>query len=307
MEERNRARAQWVRKLAAENRLRGAAYGHSRPDGGGFGRSLGRRAWLRTQLSSLAVIPKRWSARWRLDPGRDSPCPPARSARSVRPHDPPPVHPLDPPPVRPHGAASGVPWMAMEDFVDYYELMQISPSAELTTIQRVYRMLAARYHPDNPETGSTDKFVQLQKAYEVLSDPDQRATYDSKLSQQSGEPMPVFEMKEFVVGIDAEVNRRLGVLCLLYNRRRSNGDKPGLSVLDMETKMALPREYLEFTIWYLKEKELVWRDESTSEILISCKGIDFVEQNLPASRIVYKLLKSAGETEGHTKHAQEDR
>jgi hypothetical protein len=62
--------------------------------------------------------------------------------------------------------------------------------------------------------------------------------------------------------------------------------------MDMEAKMALPREYLEFTIWYLKEKELVRRDENTSEILISAKGIDFAEQNLPSSRIVYKLLKS---------------
>jgi curved DNA-binding protein CbpA len=185
----------------------------------------------------------------------------------------------------------------MADFVDYYERMQISPTAELATIQRVYRMLAARYHPDNPETGNTDKFVELQKAYQVLSDPDQRAAYDVALSQQSGQPLPVFEMKEFVVGIDAEMNRRLGVLCLLYNRRKSSPETPGLSILDMEAKMALPREYLEFTIWYLKEKELVRRDESTSEILISAKGIDFAEQNLSSNRIVYKLLKpGSGDT-----------
>jgi len=188
----------------------------------------------------------------------------------------------------------------MADFVDYYELMQISPNAELPTIQRVYRLLAARYHPDNPETGNTDQFVLLQKAYEVLSDPEARAQYDSALAQQSGGPMPVFEMKEFVVGIDAEMNRRLGVLCLLYNRRKSDPEKPSLSIMDMEAKMALPREYLEFTIWYLKEKELVRRDENTSEILISAKGIDFAEQNLPSSRIVYKLLKSGSGGGGGT-------
>src|SRR5271157_3626821 len=177
----------------------------------------------------------------------------------------------------------------MAELVDYYEMMQISANAEPATIQRVYRMLAARYHPDNPETGDADKFVELQKAYQVLSDPEARAAYDVALSQQSGQPLPVFEMKEFVVGIDAEMNRRLGVLCLLYNRRKSSPETPGLSILDMEAKMALPREYLEFTIWYLKEKELVRRDESTSEIMISAKGIDFAEQNLASSRIVYKL------------------
>ncbi len=188
----------------------------------------------------------------------------------------------------------------MADVVDYYEMMQISPNAELATIQRVYRLLAARYHPDNPETGNTDQFVQLQKAYAVLSEPEARAQYDSQLSQQSGGPMPVFEMKEFVVGIDAEMNRRLGVLCLLYNRRKSDPENPSLSIMDMEAKMALPREYLEFTIWYLKEKELVRRDENTSEILISAKGIDFAEQNLPSSRIVYKLLKSGSGGGGGT-------
>ena len=93
----------------------------------------------------------------------------------------------------------------MADFVDYYEMMQISPNAELATIQRVYRLLAARYHPDNPETGNTDQFVLLQKAYQVLSDPEARAQYDSALAQQTAGPMPVFEMKEFVVGIDAEM------------------------------------------------------------------------------------------------------
>src|SRR4051812_13398865 len=40
-------------------------------------------------------------------------------------------------------------------FVDYYELLQISPNAEPETIHRVYKMLAQRYHPDNPETGDT--------------------------------------------------------------------------------------------------------------------------------------------------------
>jgi len=64
--------------------------------------------------------------------------------------------------------------MEEKAFVDYYELMQISPNAEIETIQRVYRMLAARYHPDNPETADADRFMLLNEAYGVLSDPDAR-------------------------------------------------------------------------------------------------------------------------------------
>jgi curved DNA-binding protein len=179
-----------------------------------------------------------------------------------------------------------------EEFIDHYELMQISPHAELPTIQRVYRMLAARYHPDNPETGDTDKFVALQKAYQVLSDPEERAIYDQTCQKQEGQPMPIFEMKEFVVGIESEVHRRLGALCLLYNRRRSNPDVPGMSLLDMETRMSLPREHLEFTIWYLRDKGFVKRDETSNDIVITGEGVDFVESNLPVNRIVRKLLKA---------------
>jgi hypothetical protein len=196
----------------------------------------------------------------------------------------------------------------MEDFVDYYELMQISQSAELSTIQRVYRMLASRYHPDNPETGDTNKFLRLQEAYAVLSDPEQRAAYDAQCNQERLQPMPVFEMKEFVVGVDVEMNRRLGVLCLLYNQRKDSTDNPGLSMLEMESRMALPREHLEFTVWYLKEKNYVRRDENSSEILITSEGVDFVEASLPSSRIVYKLLKSGERTEApHGKPGGEGR
>ncbi len=41
---------------------------------------------------------------------------------------------------------------------DYYEFLQISPNAEFDTIHRVYRFLALRFHPDNPETCDPDKF-----------------------------------------------------------------------------------------------------------------------------------------------------
>src|ERR1051325_459977 len=113
-------------------------------------------------------------------------------------------------------------------FVDFYEVLQISPNAELTTIQRVYRMLASRYHPDNPATGDTDRFVLLQQAYEVLSDAEQRSTYNEEYKLQRVQPLPVFARKEFIVGIEAEGNRRLGILCLLYNRRRDDTNHPSM-------------------------------------------------------------------------------
>jgi len=56
-------------------------------------------------------------------------------------------------------------------FNDYYEVLQVSPNAQQETIQRVYRMLAQHYHPDNTETGDAETFNDVLEAYRVLSDP----------------------------------------------------------------------------------------------------------------------------------------
>jgi curved DNA-binding protein len=179
--------------------------------------------------------------------------------------------------------------VASEEFTDLYVLMQISPTAEADTLQRVYRLLAARYHPDNSQTGDLQKFLLLQKAHDTLTDPAKRAAYDAEYALRQTGPMPVFELKDFVVGIDVESNRRLGILSLLYNRRRINPDRPGISLLDFEQLMTIPREHLVFTVWYLKEKQLLRAGEN-AEYEISANGVEFVETSLPSSRLLQGLL-----------------
>lgn len=194
--------------------------------------------------------------------------------------------------------------MAMNesDFIDYYELMQISPNAEPETIQRVYRMLAARCHPDNPETGNTAKFVRLNTAYEVLSKPETRAAYDAELRVRRIQPLGIFNLREFAAGIDGENNRRMGILCLLYGRRRTNPDHAGMSILEFESLMSMPREHLMFSLWYLKESGTIRQDES-SDFTITSEGVDEVEKNLPSHRVLYNLLRAAedGQSRGSGK------
>src|SRR5208337_4172451 len=182
--------------------------------------------------------------------------------------------------------------MEEKPFIDYYELMQISPNAETETIQRVYRMLAARYHPDNPETADPDRFVLLNEAYGILSNQESRGAYDMTYQTGRTQPMEVFNLKEFSMGISGENHRRMGILCLLYNRRRIDPDKPGMSLLDFEKVMSFPREHLIFTMWYLQSKGLLLQGEQ-SDFAISAEGVDYIEQHLPSNQILYKLLKAA--------------
>lgn len=182
--------------------------------------------------------------------------------------------------------------MTQPEFVDYYELLQISPNAQYPTIQRVFKMLAMRYHPDNPETGDVERFLLLNKAHDTLADPKRRAEYDAIYAKRQFEPVRIFETKEFDLGIDGESNRRMGILCLLYTRRRNDPDDPGLSLWELEEIMGFAREHLMFAVWYLQEHNYV-RMNHQGDVSITGDGVDFVEENLPKNRLAYHYLKAA--------------
>src|SRR5215475_15076633 len=63
--------------------------------------------------------------------------------------------------------------------IDLYEVLQVSDTAEPETINRVYRIFAQRYHPDNKETGNDARFREITEAYHILSHPERRAQYDA--------------------------------------------------------------------------------------------------------------------------------
>jgi curved DNA-binding protein len=176
---------------------------------------------------------------------------------------------------------------------DYYEFLQISPNAEPDTIHRVYRFLALRYHPDNPETCDPDKFYLLQQAYEVLSDKTRRAEYDVARGIEGGTSItPLSSSVDFMDNNSGELNRRLAVLALLYLKRRSSPDKPTVSLFEIEDRMGFPREYLDFTLWYLQRKGYITRADN-AEIALLVDGVDFVETERHGFPILNRLLTSS--------------
>lgn len=65
------------------------------------------------------------------------------------------------------------------EFKNYYKIMGISPEASQDTIRQAYRRLAHRYHPDvSALPDAEDRFKEIGEAYEVLKDPEKRATYE---------------------------------------------------------------------------------------------------------------------------------
>ena len=165
---------------------------------------------------------------------------------------------------------------------DYYEVLQVSASAELETIHRVYRLLAQRFHPDNRETGNASRFRLVSDAYSVLSNPEERARYDILHQQQKqdrwrlvstgGDAENDFEMEQRV---------RLTVLEVLYTKRRMEPREPAVFSLDLEGMIGRPREHLEFTVWYLGQKKFVTRDDN-SRLIITAEGVEHLEANYRA-------------------------
>jgi len=60
----------------------------------------------------------------------------------------------------------------------HYSVLGVAPTAPQEVIQAAYRALSRIYHPDVPRTGNAEKMKKLNRAYEVLKDPGQRAEYN---------------------------------------------------------------------------------------------------------------------------------
>jgi hypothetical protein len=168
-------------------------------------------------------------------------------------------------------------------FVDYYEVLQISPNADTETIHRVYRLMAQRYHPDNPDTGSSAAFQAVLQAYRVLSDLEQRASYDVKYQASRSLRWKIFDRPESAQGVEAEKRKRAAVLHALYAKRVAEPDGKGMMVRELEELLGCPGEHLSFTLWYLRRKEMIVGPDN-GRYEVSAEGVDEAER-----------LRSAGE------------
>ena len=169
--------------------------------------------------------------------------------------------------------------MAEEGTADYYDLLQVSPGAEPETLNRVYRLLAQRYHPDNRETGDEERFREITDAYRVLSDPERRAKYDvAHLQRRQDRWRLVSAGAQNENDFELEQSYRLTLLEALYTKRRLEPHAPGIFTLELEELLGRAREHLEFTVWFLMQKGYIARDDN-SRIQLTVEGAEFLELN----------------------------
>ena len=62
---------------------------------------------------------------------------------------------------------------------DFYEVLGVGKTASAAEIKKAYRQLALKFHPDrNKEAGAAEKFKEISEAYEILSNPQKKQSYD---------------------------------------------------------------------------------------------------------------------------------
>lgn len=182
--------------------------------------------------------------------------------------------------------------MGEEQFVDYYEILQLSPNVDAGTIERVFRYLAKRYHPDNAETGNSARFSCVVEAYRVLHDPEERAAFDVKWQRYRGLQWKLAADAADREGIAYDRMLRERLLSLLYVKRRRDLNNPGIGSFDMERLTESPHEILEFHLWYMRKKGWIERTDE-GRLAITVDGIEQVEANLNGHE--FRLIENRGQ------------
>lgn len=181
-----------------------------------------------------------------------------------------------------------------KEFVDFYELLEVSPKASRETIERVFRYLAKRCHPDSSDQADVRHFTLLVEACETLTNPETRIAYDIEYEKQQQQ---VRELVQETSHLNQDSADRHRLLSLFYAQRRRDRRQPGIGNSTVEHIMGLPEDILEFHLWYFREKGWIEREES-GLLAITAAGVDQIEAAVQAEetsqrkRLGFENMKS---------------
>jgi curved DNA-binding protein len=188
-------------------------------------------------------------------------------------------------------------------FVDYYDILQVSPNCDATILESAYRYLAKMYHPDRTGTTDTSRFSEVIEAYRTLRNPEQRAKYDALYSKHRLEtpmkPSPDndegHDDGEIAAVDDADAHAK--ILMALYRKRREDSLNPGVIGFYLQEMLNCSDEQFEFHKWYLKEKGFILVTEQGT-LAITIQGVDHVISMSRATNAEKLLIAQLSKSEG---------
>ena len=181
-----------------------------------------------------------------------------------------------------------------EEFVDYYELLQVTPGCDDRILEAAYHHFLKKYHPDHADTADPEKFKTILSAYKVLKDPERRAKYDRTYAAlNGGGPAPSDLQEDEALG-DAQAHEL--ILSNLYKRRRQSAKEPGLGPWMLQELLGCSKEEFDFHVWYLRSKGLIDTIEDGT-IAVTVAGVDHVIATSKTNKAV-KLITEQGEEDG---------
>ena len=149
--------------------------------------------------------------------------------------------------------------------------------------------------PTTPVPGNATRFRMITEAYEALGTPEKRAKQYSVAHQQVQKDRWRLAAKAAETDTDfgTEQAVRMMVLEVLLSRRRLEPNEPGVFISDLEKLTGQPREHLEFTTWYLVQKKLIQRTDS-SLLAITADGVERLEAHYD-ERVKIRRLRASNE------------
>lgn len=162
------------------------------------------------------------------------------------------------------------------NFVDYYEFLMISPTADRQMVEWAARLMLARYDPQKSKTPDEKKCELVKEAFRTLADPKKRATYDAELGKQK--PAATVNVNAEVTAQDvADAHRlRQAIMTVLYQAIMRTPRDPDVGRTDLARAVGVTPQDLEFALWFLREKDLITATQAGS-YAITVLGAEWAE------------------------------
>jgi len=151
---------------------------------------------------------------------------------------------------------------------DHHEVLRAGMAGDAERLDRVYRALAFRYHPDNGDSGDSEIFLRIRETYRIL------AVSQPRQEVEIARP----GAGDWQTALRGLRDKRAAVLGLLCQRRISDYRNAYVSPGELESLTGMAQDEIGFVLWYLREKGAVTGSDSSPDFAISAAGVDILER-----------------------------